>query len=49
MDQDHSTEMTTRETPSQANFIGTLALVLLVLALAVGAFGLFAAASHGWQ
>jgi hypothetical protein len=49
MDHDHSNDLAVRETPSQANFIGTLALVLLVFALAVGAFGLFAAASHGWQ
>jgi hypothetical protein len=38
-----------RETPSQGIFIGRLALVLFIFAVAVAAFGLYAGASHGWQ
>jgi hypothetical protein len=39
----------TREPPSQAVFIGWLALVLLVFALAWAATGILAGASHGFQ
>ncbi len=38
-----------RETPSQGVFIGWLALVLLVFALAWIGTGLLAGATHGWQ
>jgi hypothetical protein len=48
MDHDN-TEMSVRETPSQANFIGYLAIVLLAVAVVVAAFGLIAGASHGWS
>lgn len=38
-----------REAPSQANFIGGLALALLTLAVVVAAWGLIAGATHGWS
>jgi len=46
---DHDpTEMSVRETPSQANFIGYLAMGLLAFAVIIAAFGLIAGASQGW-
>jgi hypothetical protein len=48
MDHDH-TELSVREAPSQANFIGWLALALLAFAIVIAAFGLIAGSSHGWQ
>ncbi|HVY50218.1 MAG TPA: hypothetical protein VHA07_01515 [Devosia sp.] len=38
-----------REPPSQGVFIGWLALVLLIFALAWAATGILAGASHSWQ
>ncbi len=38
-----------RETPSQGIFVGWLALVLLILAVAVGLTGILAGATHGFQ
>jgi hypothetical protein len=49
LDQDHSHAVEHRDPPSQANFIGYLAVVLLAVAVIVAAFGLIAGASHGWQ
>jgi hypothetical protein len=48
MAHDHN-DPAVRETPSQANFIGWLALALLAFAVVIAAFGLIAGASHGWQ
>jgi hypothetical protein len=37
------------ETPSQANFIGWLAMALFALAVVTGAWALIAGATHGWS
>jgi hypothetical protein len=37
------------EKPTQGIFMGYLALVLLILAVAVAAFGIYAGASHGFS
>jgi hypothetical protein len=39
----------TRETPTQAIFIGWLALALMIFALAVALVGIGAGATHGFQ
>ena len=44
-----NTETTEREKPTQGIFIGWLALVLAIFALAWIATGLIAGATHGWQ
>lgn len=42
-------EPVNNEKPTQGIFMGYVALVLLVFAVLVAAFGLYAGASHGWQ
>jgi hypothetical protein len=46
---DHSETEMSSEKPTQGNFIGWLALVLMLFALAWMATGLIAGATHGWQ
>ena len=46
---DTHAEPVNNETPSQGIFMGYLALVLLVFAIAVGAFAIFAGATHGFK
>lgn len=46
---DTHAEPVNNETPSQGIFMGYLALVLMVVALAVAGFAIIAGASHGWQ
>jgi hypothetical protein len=43
----HATEV--REKPTQGIFIGWLAFALFIFAVAAGALGLIAGATHGWQ
>jgi hypothetical protein len=45
---DTHAEPVNNETPSQGIFMGWLALVLLVFAVAVAAFAIIAGASHGF-
>ena len=45
---DTHAEPVNNETPSQGIFIGWLALVLLVAALCVAGFAIYAGASHGF-
>ncbi len=47
MTESHDSDV--REKPTQAIFIGWLALVLMVFALAWIGTGLIAGATHGWQ
>lgn len=42
-------EPVNNEKPTQGIFMGYLALVLLIVAIAVGAFGIFAGWSHGFS
>ncbi len=46
---DARAEPVNTETPSQGIFIGYLGLALLILTLAVAAFGIYAGASHGFS
>jgi hypothetical protein len=46
---DTHAEPVNNETPSQGIFMGWLALILGILAIAVAGFAIYAGASHGWQ
>ena len=45
---DTHAEPVNNETPSQGIFMGWLALVLMILALGVAGFAIYAGASHGF-
>ena len=46
---DTHAEPVNTETPSQGIFVGWLALVLLIVALGVALFAIYAGSSHGFQ